>query len=41
MAMELLERKVYLDTLTGLHQQAARGHGRMLFLGGEAGVGKT
>jgi DNA-binding CsgD family transcriptional regulator len=39
--MELLERKVYLDTLTGLHQQAALGHGHMLFLGGEAGVGKT
>jgi DNA-binding CsgD family transcriptional regulator/predicted ATPase len=39
--MELLERKVYLDRLNELRQQAARGHGRMLFLGGEAGVGKT
>src|SRR5688572_16449697 len=39
--MELLERKAYLDTLEGLHQEAAKGHGRMLLLGGEAGVGKT
>ncbi len=39
--MELLERKTYLDELQGLWQQAAAGHGRLLFLGGEAGVGKT
>lgn len=39
--MDLLERKAYLDTLNGLHQHAARGLGRMLLLGGEAGVGKT
>jgi DNA-binding CsgD family transcriptional regulator/tetratricopeptide (TPR) repeat protein len=39
--MDLLERKPYLDSLNGLYQQAAKGHGRMLLLGGEAGVGKT
>jgi DNA-binding CsgD family transcriptional regulator/tetratricopeptide (TPR) repeat protein len=39
--MELLERKTYLDDLRGFLAQASRGHGCMLFLGGEAGVGKS
>lgn len=39
--MELLERKTYLDDLGGFLSQACRGHGCMLFLGGEAGVGKS
>ena len=39
--MELLERKTYLDDLSGFLTQASRGHGCMLFLGGEAGVGKS
>jgi DNA-binding CsgD family transcriptional regulator/tetratricopeptide (TPR) repeat protein len=40
-AMDLLERKPYLDELDGLLNQAAHGQGRLLFLGGEAGIGKT
>ncbi len=39
--MELLERKTYFDDLSGFLTQASRGHGCMLFLGGEAGVGKS
>ncbi len=39
--MELLERKTYLDDLRGFLTQATRGYGCMLFLGGEAGVGKS
>ena len=39
--MALLERDAYLNDLHGLLAGAARGHGCMLFLGGEAGVGKT
>jgi tetratricopeptide (TPR) repeat protein len=39
--MELLERKTYLDELDGLLCQATTGSGRLLFLGGEAGVGKS
>lgn len=39
--MSLLERKTYLDDLSGFLAQASRGHGSMLLLGGEAGVGKS
>ncbi len=39
--MELIERKTYLDELSGLLRQAAGGRGHCVFLGGEAGVGKT
>ncbi|MCA9860063.1 MAG: AAA family ATPase, partial [Thermomicrobiales bacterium] len=39
--MDLLERKTYLDDLWGFLAQASRGHGCMLLLGGEAGVGKS
>lgn len=39
--MQLLERTPYLDDLNALLSQASHGHGRMLLLGGEAGVGKT
>ncbi|HST48046.1 ATP-binding protein [Jatrophihabitans sp.] len=37
----LVERDHLLGTLTALVAQAAAGHGGMVFLGGEAGVGKT
>lgn len=39
--MALLERDAYLNDMHGLLAQATRGHGCMLFLSGEAGVGKT
>jgi hypothetical protein len=39
--MELLERESDLRELGRLLDDAAARHGRMLFLGGEAGVGKT
>src|SRR5215203_1019317 len=39
--MELLERQPYLDELKSLLLQARSGHGHMIFLGGEAGVGKS
>lgn len=39
--MELLERTPYLTKLHGLLRQAADGQGSLVFLGGEAGVGKT
>ena len=39
--MELLERQTYLDELKGLLLQASSGHGHMVFVGGEAGVGKS
>jgi DNA-binding CsgD family transcriptional regulator len=39
--MELLERESYLRELDLLLDDAANRHGRILFLGGEAGVGKT
>jgi DNA-binding CsgD family transcriptional regulator len=38
---ELLERKTALETLNQLMLEGAAGHGRLVFLGGEAGVGKT
>jgi DNA-binding CsgD family transcriptional regulator/tetratricopeptide (TPR) repeat protein len=41
MNMELLERDGVLDELHRLLRQAADGRGRLLLLGGEAGVGKT
>jgi DNA-binding CsgD family transcriptional regulator len=39
--MQLLERGPYLSELNGLLRQTAIGQGRLVFLGGEAGVGKT
>jgi predicted ATPase len=39
--MELLERDQHLDQLAALLRQAAAGHGHVVFVGGEAGVGKT
>jgi DNA-binding CsgD family transcriptional regulator len=37
----LVERDSFLDALTALLEEAAAGSGRLVFLGGEAGVGKT
>src|SRR5680860_574914 len=39
--MELLERDIVLDELGRLWEEARQGSGRFVFLGGEAGVGKT
>jgi predicted ATPase/DNA-binding CsgD family transcriptional regulator len=39
--MELLEREAHLGQLEEHRWQAAAGHGRVVFVGGEAGVGKT
>src|SRR5262245_14023477 len=39
--MELLEREAFLKELDRLLGEAASGQGRLVFLGGEAGVGKT
>jgi predicted ATPase/DNA-binding CsgD family transcriptional regulator len=39
--MELLEREPHLEQLEEHLRQAAAGHGRMVLVGGEAGVGKT
>lgn len=39
--MELLERDAFAGELAHLLQEATSGSGRLLFLGGEAGVGKT
>jgi DNA-binding CsgD family transcriptional regulator len=39
--MELLERTTHLAELSALWRQAAAGQGRLVLLGGEAGVGKT
>ena len=39
--MELLERESFLDTLDEYADQAAQGHGRLVVLAGEAGIGKT
>src|SRR5690606_13493203 len=39
--MALLEREVFLADLSGLLSQAEAGDGRLLFLGGEAGIGKS
>ena len=40
-AMELLEREPHLEQLEEHLLQAAARHGRMVLVGGEAGVGKT
>ncbi len=39
--MALLERDEQLRAATGYLDEAATGHGRLVFVGGEAGVGKT
>ena len=39
--MELLERASVLDALGGLLAEARAGRGRLVLVGGEAGVGKT
>jgi hypothetical protein len=39
--MELLEREPPLASLAGFAAEARRGEGRLVLLGGEAGVGKT
>jgi predicted ATPase/DNA-binding CsgD family transcriptional regulator len=39
--MELLERERHLEQLEEHLRQATAGHGRMVLVGGEAGVGKT
>ena len=40
-ATVLLERDDQLDTLRSLRMQAASGRGAMVFVGGEAGIGKS
>ena len=37
----LIERSSFLASLEGLLSEALDGSGRLVFLGGEAGVGKT
>jgi predicted ATPase len=39
--MELLEREPSLALLAGYAAEARRGEGRLVVVGGEAGVGKT
>jgi DNA-binding CsgD family transcriptional regulator/tetratricopeptide (TPR) repeat protein len=39
--VELVEREPYLDQLEACLEQARAGSGRLVFLGGEAGAGKT
>ncbi|MGH2615814.1 MAG: LuxR C-terminal-related transcriptional regulator [Thermomicrobiales bacterium] len=39
--MELFERELHLTQLEDHLRQAAAGHGRVVLVGGEAGVGKT
>ncbi|MDQ7844176.1 MAG: AAA family ATPase [Armatimonadota bacterium] len=39
--MKLLEREQNLKDLKGWMDEAAAGHGRLVFIAGEAGVGKT
>ena len=41
MADVLIERAGFLASLEGLLREALDGSGRLVFLGGEAGVGKT
>lgn len=41
MAVELLERERQLEALDGWLRETATGSGRLVFVGGEAGVGKT
>lgn len=40
-ATRLLERSTLLDELAALYERAENGHGALLFVGGEAGIGKT
>jgi predicted ATPase len=37
----LVERGQVLETLSGMLAEVANGDGRLVFLGGEAGIGKT
>ena len=39
--MELLEREAALSTLAAAREAAARGAGRVVFVSGEPGIGKT
>src|SRR5215467_13106397 len=39
--MELLERSLFLDTLSGYAAEAGRGNGRLVLVSGESGIGKT
>src|SRR5690348_14638940 len=41
MAVELLERDPFLQTLDDLLRQAGEGRGRVALISGEAGIGKT
>jgi DNA-binding CsgD family transcriptional regulator len=40
-SVELLERDELLASLEGVYRAAREGHGSLVFIGGEAGVGKT
>ena len=37
----LLEREAQLHAVAGYLSEAAEGHGRMVFIAGDAGMGKT
>ena len=39
--MDLLERRQQLDSLAGYLRDASSGSGRLVFVSGEAGIGKT
>ena len=39
--MELLERSMFLDTLSGYAAEARTGNGRLVLVSGESGIGKT
>src|SRR5215218_4259730 len=40
-AMQLLERQSFIESLRGFLGDAANGQGRLVFVSGEAGIGKT